>query len=300
MNFKNENIKEEKINSDKTNKLEKFLSKNINKKDKQSNVRKFENFSVNNNNLIKFINSPNNQNINNKPISFINNNFNIINTPNLKNKIELKLYPDTDIKKISFNQNIFPHKTYKNENNKISLIKTISDNDIEINNNNYYEYNAPNTAKKYTIYSKENKEKSELNDNFMNFNNHQYLYINNSKEKNKNKNIKYKIEKNINNNNYIDESENKKQNNQNLYLNSENKNNMIYVNSLNERIEKIKETLQSLNVYDIISEEFSLQSGKNGELNNNDYYEKAKKLNKEFYDNLDINHDEIENILNNL
>ena len=300
MNFKNENIKEEKINSDKTNKLDKFLSKNINKKDKQSNVRKFENFSVNNNNLIKFINSPNNQNINNKPISFINNNFNIINTPNLKNKIELKLYPDTDIKKISFNQNIFPHKTYKNENNKISLIKTISDNDIEINNNNYYEYNAPNTAKKYTIYSKENKEKSELNDNFMNFNNHQYLYINNSKEKNKNKNIKYKIEKNINNNNYIDESENKKQNNQNLYLNSDNKNNMIYVNSLNERIEKIKETLQSLNVYDIISEEFSLQSGKNGELNNNDYYEKAKKLNKEFYDNLDINHDEIENILNNL
>ena len=300
MNFKNENIKEEKINSDKTNKLEKFLSKNINKKDKQSNVRKFENFSVNNNNLIKFINSPNNQNINNKPISFINNNFNIINTPNLKNKIELKLYPDTDIKKISFNQNIFPHKTYKNENNKISLIKTISDNDIEINNNNYYEYNAPNTAKKYTIYSKENKEKTELNNNFMNFNNHQYLYINNSKEKNKNKNIKYKIKKNIKNNNYIDESENKKQNNQNLYLNSDNKNNMIYVNSLNERIEKIKETLQSLNVYDIISEEFSLQSGKNGELNNNDYYEKAKKLNKEFYDNLDINHDEIENILNNL
>ena len=300
MNFKNENTKEEKINSDKKNKLDKFLSKNINKKDKQSNVRKFENFSVNNNNLIKFINSPNNQNINNKPISFINNNFNIINTPNLKNKIELKLYPDTDIKKISFNQNIFPHKTYKNENNKISLIKTISDNDIEINDNNYYEYNAPNTAKKYTIYSKENKEKSELNDNFMNFNNHQYLYINNSKEKNKNKNIKYKIEKNINNNNYIDESENKKQNNQNLYLNSDNKNNMIYVNSLNERIEKIKETLQSLNVYDIISEEFSLQSGKNGELNNNDYYEKAKKLNKEFYDNLDINHDEIENILNNL
>lgn len=300
MNFKNENIKEEKINSDKKNKLDKFLSKNINKKDKQSNVRKFENFSVNNNNLIKFINSPNNQNINNKPISFINNNFNIINTPNLKNKIELKLYPDTDIKKISFNQNIFPHKTYKNENNKISLIKTISDNDIEINNNNYYEYNAPNTAKKYTIYSKENKEKTELNDNFMNFNNHKYLYINNSKEKNKNKNIKYKIEKNINNNNYIDESENKKQNNQNLYLNSDNKNNMIYVNSLNERIEKIKETLQSLNVYDIISEEFSLQSGKNGELNNNDYYEKAKKLNKEFYDNLDINHDEIENILNNL
>ena len=300
MNFKNENIKEEKINSDKTNKLEKFLSKNINKKNKQSNVRKYENFSVNNNNLIKFINSPNNQNINNKPISFINNNFNIVNTPNLKNKIELKLYPDTDIKKISFNQNIFPHKTYTNENNKISLIKTISDNDIEINNNNYYEYNAPNTAKKYTIYSKENKEKSELNDNFMNFNNHQYLYINNSKEKNKNKNIKYKIEKNIKNNNYIDESENKKQNNQNLYLNSDNKNNMIYVNSLNERIEKIKETLQSLNVYDIISEEFSLQSGKNGELNNNDYYEKAKKLNKEFYDNLDINHDEIENILNNL
>ena len=295
MNYKNENLKEEKININKTNKLQKFLSKNINKNDKQVNKKKFEHIIINNNNLIKFINSPNNQNTNNMPTSFINNNFNIINTPNLKNKIELKLYPDTEIKKISFNQNIFPHKICKNENNKTSLIKTLQDNS-EINNN-YYEYNAPNTAKKYTVYSKEDKVKSDLNDDIMNFNNHKYLYINNSKEKNKS--IKYKIEKNTKNNNCIDESQNKKHNHQNLYLNSNNKNNMMYVNSLNERIEKIKETLQSINVYDILSEEVSLQSGKTGELNNNDYYEKAKKLNKEFYDNLDINNDEIENILNN-
>ena len=289
MNFKNENFKEEKINLDKTNKLQKFLSKNINKKDKQTNMKKFEPIIINNNNLIKFINSPNNQNINNMTTSFINNNFNVINTPSLKNKIELKLFPDTDIKKISFNQNLFPHKIYKNENYKISLIKTISDNN--------YEINAPNTAKKYTIYTKEGKEKTDLNDNITNFNNHKYLYINNSKEKNKK--VKYNIEKKIKNNNYIDESQNQKYNHQNLYLNPKNKNNMMYVNSLNERIEKMRETLQSLNVYDILTEEVGLKSSKTGELNDNEYYEKAKKLNKEFYDNLDINLDEIENILNN-
>ena len=252
-------------------------------------MKKFEPIIINNNNLIKFINSPNNQNINNMTTSFINNNFNVINTPSLKNKIELKLFPDTDIKKISFNQNLFPHKIYKNENYKISLIKTISDNN--------YEINAPNTAKKYTIYTKEGKEKTDLNDNITNFNNHKYLYINNSKEKNKK--VKYNIEKKIKNNNYIDESQNQKYNHQNLYLNPKNKNNMMYVNSLNERIEKMRETLQSLNVYDILTEEVGLKSSKTGELNNNEYYEKAKKLNKEFYDNLDINLDEIENILNN-
>ena len=51
---------------------------------------------INNNNLIKFINTPIN---NNMPTSFINNNFNVINTPSLKNKIKLKLYPETGIKK---------------------------------------------------------------------------------------------------------------------------------------------------------------------------------------------------------
>ena len=295
MNFKNEKFQEEKINSDKTKMLQKFLNKNNYTKNKQNNMKIYDPIIINNNNLIKFINSTNTPMNNNMPTSFINNNFNVINTPNLKNKIELKLYPETDIKKISFNKNLFPQKIYKNESDDNALIKNISDNNFEINNNNYIN-NAPNTAKKYTIYTKEDK--SDLNDNIINFNNHKYLYINNSKEKNKNK--KYKIGKTIKNNDYIDESHNKAQNNNNIYLNSDNINNMNYVNTLNERTEKLRETLQNINVYDIISEEVGLQSSKSGEFNDKDCYEKAKKLNKEFYDNLDINLDEIENILNNL
>ena len=295
MNFKNEKFQEEKINSDKTKMLQKFLNKNNYTKNKQNNMKIYDPIIINNNNLIKFINSTNTPINNNMPTPFINNNFNVINTPSLKNKIELKLYPETDIKKISFNKNLFPQKIYKNESDDNALIKNISDNNFEINNNNYIN-NAPNTAKKYTIYTKEDK--SDLNDNIINFNNHKYLYINNSKEKNKNK--KYKIGKTIKNNDYIDESDNKNQNNNNIYLNSDNINNMNYVNTLNDRTEKLRETLQNINVYDIISEEVGLQSNKYREFNDNDCYEKAKKLNKQFYDNLDINLNEIENILNNL
>ena len=60
----------------------------------------------------------------------------------------------------------------------------------------------------------------------------------------------------------------------------------------------MRETLQNLNVIDILSEEAGLQSSKIEEFNDNEFYDKAKKINKEFYDNVDIKLDEIDNILN--
>ena len=72
------------------------------------------------------------------------------------------------------------------------------------------------------------------------------------------------------------------------------------VNSLDERIEKIRETLNSINVMDILADQAGFQSYKNEELKNDDFYNKAKMLNKEFYDNLDVKFNEIENILNDL
>ena len=286
MNFKNENLKENGKNFNK--KIQQFLNKNISTKD---NMKKYDPIIINNNNLNKFINST--KKPNNKHTSYINNNFNIINTPNVNNKIELKLYPETEIKKISFNSNIFPKKIFKNENNNNILTKNIFDKDFEINKSNI----SLNTVKKYTIYTKENKEKSTNIDNSMNnFNNHKYLYVNNSKEKDKNK--KYIIEKNIKTNDNIDEYNNKNQNDLNISINDNNIGNPLYVNNLNERIEKMRETLQNLNVIDILSEEAGLQSSKIEEFNDNEFYDKAKKINKEFYDNVDIKLDEIDNILN--
>ena len=289
MNFKNENLKENGKNFKK--KMQQFLNKNISTKD---NMKKYDPIIINNNNLNKFINST--KTPNNKHTSYINNNFNIINTPNVNNKIELKLYPETEIKKISFNPNIFPKKIFKNENNNNILTKNICDKDFEINKSNYINISL-NTVKKYTIYTKENKEKSTNIDNSMNnFNNHKYLYVNNSKEKDKNK--KYIIEKNIKTNDNIDEYNNKNQNDINKSINDNNIGNPLYVNNLNERIEKMRETLQNLNVIDILSEEAGLQSSKIEEFNDNEFYDKAKKINKEFYDNVDIKLDEIDNILN--
>ena len=253
MNFKNENLKENGKNFNK--KIQQFLNKNISTKD---NMKKYDPIIINNNNLNKFINST--KTPNNKHTSYINNNFNIINTPNVNNKIELKLYPETEIKKISFNSNIFPKKIFKNENNNNILTKNICDKDFEINKSNYINISL-NTVKKYTIYTKENKEKSTNIDNSMNnFNNHKYLYVNNSKEKDKNK--KYIIEKNIKTNDNIDEYNNKNQNDLNISINDNNIGNPLYVNNLNERIEKMRETLQNLNVIDILSEEAGLQSSK--------------------------------------
>jgi len=92
-------------------------------------------------------------------------------------------------------------------------------------------------------------------------------------------------------------------NDNNYYINNNEKNsdNNLFINYLDERIEQIRENLNSINVIDTLSEQAGLQCYK-GTINNDDelYFEKAKQLNKEFYDNLDIKFYRIEEFLNKL
>jgi len=238
-------------------------------------------------------------------------NINNINTPIFQNKLELKLNPDKEINNININNNF-----QKKENNN-TLIKNISDKDFDINNTKS-KNKEQNTIHKETKYLKEEK----INLNLSNYDNHKYLYINNSKEKKKSKTInddnndfiiyknkKYKIEKigntinNIKTNIYTNDVQNKIKNDYNINnennINNNSKN-KLFLNSINGRIEKISETLSSINVIDILAEEVGLKTYKNDEINDNVLYEKAQKLNKEFYDNLDVKLDEIEGILNGL
>ena len=308
MNLANENINMDKKDFEKKINAQKFLSKNISPKVNEKDVNKIEpKIIINNNNLIKFINVSNTPNGTSEKKINLDNNINF-NTPIFHNKFELKLNPEIEINKININNN-YPKK----ENNN-TLIKNISDKEFNINNTNSKK-KEQNTIRKEIKYLKE--ENGNLNTN--NFDNHKYIYINNSKEKNKNKinnddnndfiiykNKKYKIEKignNVNNiktNNYVNEIENKIKNDYNIIDENNNINkNKYFLNSFNERIEKIRETLSSINVIDILAEEVGLKTEKD-EFNDNVLYEKAKILNKEFYDNLDVKLNEIETILNDL
>ena len=280
--------------------IQKFLNKEILQNEEIKNRKKINPMIINNNNnLIKFINVSNTPNGKTENIINPNNmNFNI-NTPITsyrKNKIELKLNTNNKQNNVIFNGKNIDKENINKENNKNNLFNNIFDKDFNIS----------------SINSKNNEEKDDLNNNI--YNNHKYLYINNSKEKNRNKinnddgndfiiykNKKYKIEKIPNNNiiginNYINnKEENKFENDCN-----KNNNNKIFLNNFDDRIEKIRETLNSIKVIDILSEQAGLQSYKKDEPNDNELYDKAKKLNKDFYDNLDIKLYEIENILNNL
>ena len=91
----------------------------------------------------------------------------------------------------------------------------------------------------------------------------------------------------------------------NEYSNSRELNNDInnsnYINFLDKKIEQIREKINSINVIDTLSEQVGLQYYKN--INNIDdelYFEKAKNLNEEFYDNLDIKFNQIEEFLKNI
>jgi len=281
--------------------IQKFLNKEILQNEEIKNRKKINPMIINNNNnLIKFINVSNTPNGKTENILNLNNmNFNI-NTPITsyrKNKIELKLNTNNEQNNIIFNEKNIDKENINKENNKNNLFNNIFDKDFNIS----------------SINSKNNEEKDDLNNNI--YNNHKYLYINNSKEKNRNKinndddgndfiiykNKRYKIEKIPNNNiiginNYINnKEENKFENDCNI-----NNNKKIFLNNFDDRIEKIRETLNSIKVIDILSEQAGLQSYKKDEPNDNELYDKAKKLNKDFYDNLDIKLYEIENILNNL
>ena len=70
---------------------------------------------------------------------------------------------------------------------------------------------------------------------------------------------------------------------------------------MDDRIEQIRESLNSINVIDTLSEQAGLQCYKN-KYNNDDelYFEKATNLNKEYYDNLDIKLNQFEEFLDSL
>ena len=328
MDLKNERDKTDKKEFNKKFNAQRFLTKNIAKeKDKNQNNKLMT--INNNNNLIKFINVTKDKNKCDNEIINQDSNIRIIKemkTIEFKNKIKLKLEPDKEIEEININK--INHESNNNIINKeknSELIKNIPDNindkketipiNISINNK------ENNHSEKFITSSKKEKENLELNNNDNNnFNNHKYLYVNSSKGKNNIIKIYQFKEKNndniINNpNNIIQKTENinikkSKINTDNeLYkikndynINKEDKNimNNIFVNSLDERIEKIRETLNSINVMDILADQAGFQSYKNDELKNDDFYNKAKMLNKEFYDNLDVKFNEIENILNDL
>ena len=316
MNLKNENDKISKNEQDKKLNINKFLNKNIpSSKEKVKESKKIDPMIINNNNnLIKFINASSTPNKSNN-ISNPNNNINIINnikSPETKNKIELKLNPEIEIKNISINQNNLPSKNIINQEKNGALIKNISDNNFDIKDN-HSRNNEQNDLQKYITSPK--KENEDLDNNFSNnnYNNHKYLYINNSKEKNRTKinnenneyiiykNKKYKIGNIKNNfNNNINNEINKIKNDYNINKDDNNTSNKYFVNSFDERIEKIRETLNSINVIDILGEQAGLQTYKDEEFKDDDFYEKAKILNKEFYDNLDVKFSEIENILTGL
>ena len=322
MNLKNENNKSDKKEIDKKLNVNKFINKNINKKDKEKEFtnKKHIILNTNNNNLIKFINVSNTPGQSTEKIINFNNNINFINnikTPATKNRIELKLELESEPKIIPIKQNELTQENVNKEENGV-LIKNISDNEFKLKIDNSRN-NEQNNLQKYITSPQ--KEKEDLSNNINNeFNNHKYVYINNSsKEKNNNqnnnenekndfiiyKNKKYKIEKieNINNlinNNYVDNRIDKNKNDFNFNSKDNNINNKIFLNTFNERIEKIREGLNSLNVIDILSEQAGFQSYKNEELKDEEFYDKAKKLNQEFYNNLDDRLNEIENILNNL
>ena len=311
MNFKDEKNKASKKELDKKLNIQKFLNNNDKKKDKgkQKELKSKDFLDIKNtstnNNLIKFINVSNTPNKNEEKIINLNNNINFINnikSPEIKNKIELKLIPETEPKKIVINQNnIQEKKNIKEENG--TLIKNISDKYFYFNSRNNEQINL----QKYITSPK--SDKKDYNQNINNeFNNHNYLYINNSKEKNKKeisndnndfiqyKNKKYKIEKIENN---LDEIK-KIKNDYNINIQDNNSDNKLFLNSLNERIEKIRESLNSINVIDILSEQAGLEYYKGEEFKEDEFYGKAKIINQEFYDNLESKFNQIECILNNL
>ena len=309
MNLKIENDKISKNELDKKLNINKFLKKNIpSSKEKVKDNKNIEPMIINNsNNLIKFINVSSTPNKSNNNILNPNNNINIINnikSPETKNKIELKLEPETELKNISFNQNNLFSKDINNKEKNGSLIKNISDNDFNIKDN-HSRNNEQNNIQKYITSPKKEKDDLDINFSNNNFNNHKYLYINNSKEKKRNKinndyiiynNKKYKIAniKNINNELYKIKDDYKMNENGNTVSNN------LLVNSFDDRIEQIRETLNSIDVIDILSEQAGLQYFKDEEFKDDDFYDKAKILNKEFYDNLDAKFSKIENILTKL
>ena len=219
-----------------------------------------------------------------------------------KNTNFIEIKNNKEIEPKNLNNNFDNHKyhiinnskdKYKNSNNNPLSPTHINEGEI-IQNNRKYKVEKiiyPNDFNNLKIMgnninenmekNKENSRNNNLDDNLSKFSN----ISSNSKKSKKNNiyiyNIKEKEDINVNNNKYID--------------------NAFFFNSLDERIEQIRESLNSINVIDTLTEQAGLQCYK-GQNNNEDelYFVKAKNLNQEFYDNLDIKFNEIEDFLNGL
>ena len=212
----------------------------------------------------------------------------------------MNLKPEKEFQEFTFKNN-YPSPKNKDEINSKNIInieptkleKKITYSKEENDDESIYSPSKNHSVKK--IKAKSNNINENNNNDNDNFNNHKYVYINDSKEKNKNKEFNVNKIMKINDMNYDDE---KNLENNNVIININN--NKFFLNNFDERIEKIRDTLESINVIDTLAEQAGLQSFNNDDNNDNDLYDKVKKLNKEFYDNLDIKFHEIENILNNL
>ena len=195
---------------------------------------------------------------------------------NNKNFIEIKGHNKIESKEIKIN-NFINHSYHIINNSKEKKQKT-NDNIIQINQKDIKNGEFMKNNRKYRI--------EKVNSS------------NNSSQRNINENINQydnKIIKDI----YNNKKDNRNINNPNNDFKDINKDNSSYIYSLDKRVEKVREVLNSINVIDTLSEQAGIQcyKGKNN-IDDELYFEKAKNLNNEFYSNLDVKFNQIEEFLN--
>lgn len=219
----------------------------------------------------------------------------LINKKNLNNKKQNKNFVEIKNNKGKEPKPINKYNNFINNYNnyKYHSIDKSNKNDNKKGNNykfpisNFNEGEIVHNNRKYKIekiytpsQSNQKKTKNNINENK---DNNIIIY---SKNKNNNNSIKNNIERKNDNFELKDKENNK------------NNDNMLFVNYIDEKIEQIRENLNSINVIDTLSEQAGLQCYK-GPNNYDDelYFKKAKEFNKEFYDNLDIKFCKIEEFL---
>ena len=214
------------------------------------------------------------------------------NKTNNKNFFEYKYNKKIEPKELTNNN--FNNHYYHIINNSKEKQK-INNNNIPISQKGIKDGELIKNNRKFKIEkinSSNNSSQKNLNENTNKNDNNTYINIIH-KNKNNNRDIASQNDGFQKNNNYENNSD----------INKENikKDNYNYIYSLDKRIDQIRETLNSINVIDTFSEQAGLQCYKDKNIIDDDlYFEKAKNLNKEFYDNLNIRFNQIEDFLNQL
>ena len=231
---------------------------------------------------------------------------------NNKNFMKIKNNKEIKSKEIQNNSNLNNNKFHiiNNSKEKKKVIDENNNTDTQIYPRNSKEGEIIQNNKKYQYIVEKIKYKDDSNPN--------NIVLHNIKEKTNIKNNIQNKKSNINNtknstkrqsNNYPNNNKRNFENNKNnssdknilKYNGESNAGNNCFLNYFDDRIEQIREALNSINVIDTLSEQAGLQCYKN-KYNNNDelYFEKAANLNKEYYDNLDIKLNQFEEFLNSL